>query len=241
MTPVRLSLGLDLGQSQDHSVLCGVERVRLPVPVHRRKFEYVVRVLEEYPLGASYPDQVKRTVGTLNHPQLAGSRCGVDYTGVGRPVYDMLREARPKVLLYPILTTGGHNTTFDPKTREVHLPKAELVSLLQVLIQTNLIHVHRKTKSAARLNDQLARFRRRTTEAKNQTFGAEQGSNDDLVTALATACWLGEHTGQGDWKDAAVGEGAGGGGVADTAPAGVYAEAPRGYSGADPREFGGGR
>jgi hypothetical protein len=162
-------MGLDLGQSVDHSALCGVERVKLESPVYRRKFRYVVRLLEEFPLGVSYPEQVKRACATLNHLFVAGSRCGVDYTGVGRPVYDMLKDARPKVLLYPVLTTSGHNTTFDPKTREVHVPKTELVSLLQVLLQAELLGWHPRLKAAPRLKEQLAKFRVKITKAKNQT------------------------------------------------------------------------
>jgi hypothetical protein len=240
VTPVRLILGLDLGQSIDHSALCGVEKVRLDVPVYRRKWRYVVRLLDEFPLGVSYPAQVKRACATLGHPALKGSRCGVDYTGVGRPVYDMMKDARPPVLLYPVLTTSGHNTSYDPKTREVHVPKTELVSLLQVLLQADLVNWHPTLAAAPRLKDQLAKFRVKITKAKNQTFGAEAGSNDDLVTALATACWLGEHTGGGDWSEAVVPGGESANRV-EGAPAGVYAEAAKAYDAADPRVHGGGR
>jgi hypothetical protein len=76
---------------------------------------------------------------TLTHPAFRGARCGVDYTGVGRPVFDLLKQARPPVTLYPMLTTGGHAITFDEATREYHVPKSEQVGLLQVLLQVLLL------------------------------------------------------------------------------------------------------
>jgi hypothetical protein len=217
---VRLLLGHDLGQAADASALCGVERIKLDKPVFRRRYRYVIRLLESYPLLMSYPDQVKRTCATLSHPQLKGSRCAVDYTGVGRPVFDMLKDARPPVLLFPVLTTSGHTVTYDETTREIHVPKTEQVSLLQVLLQADLLNWHPKLGLAGSLKDQLGKFRVKITKAKNETFGAESGSHDDLVSAVMLACYLGEHFGGGDpagivgpdAADSAVGR----------APAGVF-------------------
>lgn len=218
---MKLICGLDLGQSADHSALCVVERVKLPAPIFRRKFRYVIRLLDEYPLGVSYPDQVKRATATLSHPAIRGARCGVDYTGVGRPVFDMLKEARPPVILFPVLTTGGHAVTYDEKTREIHAPKTEQVSLLQVLLQADLLNWHPKLAAAPRLKDQLGKYRVKITKAKNETFGAEQGSNDDLVSAVMTACYVGENFGGGDVAGVSVPEGADANSVAG-APDGVF-------------------
>ena len=218
---MRLILGLDLGQSQDHSALCGVERVRLALPIYRRKFRYVVRLLDEFPLGVSYPDQIKRVVKTLEHPALKNSRMAVDYTGVGRPVFDLLKDARPPSILYPVLTTSGHNVTYDPKTREIHAPKTEQVSLLQVLLEADLINWHPKLSAAGRLKDQLSRFRVKITKAKNQTFGAESGTNDDLVSSLMLACFLGEQV--GDANPMGIGlPSEGERSVVDSSPDGVF-------------------
>jgi hypothetical protein len=192
---VRLIFGLDLGQSTDHSALAGVERVRLPVPIFRRKYRFVLRYLEEYPLGLSYPDQIRRALDTFGKPIVRGSRVGVDYTGVGRPVYDLLLEARPPVLLYPMLTTSGHAITYDKTTREYHLPKVEQVTLLQLLLQADLLNWHEALPAASKFAEQLKKYRVKITKAKNETFGALSGTNDDLVSAVMTACWLGEQVG----------------------------------------------
>lgn len=214
-----VTLGLDLGQSQDHSALAGVRKLPLRVPIFRRRFMYSLVKLEEYPLGASYPDQVRRTVETLSSPAFKGSKCGVDYTGVGRPVFDMLREARPPVLLYPVLTTGGHAVTYEPRTRELHVPKSEQVSLAQVLIQGGLLSWSPKLSASPRLKDQLLRYKMKTTEAKNQTFGGE-GVNDDLVSAVMTACYIAERFGGGSADGATAAEPEEG--VAGGAPDGVF-------------------
>jgi hypothetical protein len=219
---MRLICGIDLGQANDHSALCAVERLALPTPIYRRKYRYVIRVLDELPLGVAYPDQVKRFVSVLSRPGVKGSRCGVDYTGVGRPVYDLLKDARPPALLYPILTTGGHAITFDEATREFHVPKSEQVGLLQVLLQADLLNWHPALAAAGRLADQLARYRVKLTGAKNETFAAEAGSNDDLVSAVMTACWLGEHTGVGDVTGIGL-PAASEVNVVASAPAGVFA------------------
>lgn len=218
---MRLLLGHDLGQASDASALCGVERIRLDKPIFRRKYRYVIRLLESYPLGMSYPDQVKRTCATLAHPALKGSRCAVDYTGVGRPVFDMLKAAGPPVLLFPVLTTGGHTVTYDEVTREIHVPKTEQVSLLQVLLQADLLNWHPKLGLAGSLKDQLAKFRVKITKAKNETFGAESGSHDDLVSAVMLACYLGEHFGGGDTTGIVVPDAAEAT-VVGAAPAGVF-------------------
>lgn len=218
---MRLLLGHDLGQAADPSALCGVERIKLDKPIFRRKYRYVIRLLESYPLGESYPDQVKRTCATLAHPALKGSRCAVDYTGVGRPVFDMLKDARPPVLLFPVLTTSGHTVTYDEVTREIHVPKTEQVSLLQVLLQADLLNWHPKLRLAASLKEQLGKFRVKITKAKNETFGADAGSHDDLVSAVMLACYLGENFGGGDNTGIVVPD-ADGRSVTETAPAGVF-------------------
>jgi len=222
---MRLIGGLDLGQSADHSALCLVERVRLDQPRFRRRHQYVIRLLDEYPLGVSYTDQVGRVVKTLSHDKVRGASVAVDYTGVGRPVFDLLRDARPPVVLYPLLTTSGHSVTHDRETREYHVPKSQQVALLQVLLQADLLTAHPKLPTAARLRDQLARFRVKITKAKNEVFGAESGTNDDLVSAVMLAVWLGEHVGGGDPSAIRVGGGSGESAAAsavDTAPPGVF-------------------
>jgi hypothetical protein len=72
---------------------------------------------------------------------------------------------------------------------ELRLPKALLVSRLQVLLQSGRIHLP-QTQEAAALVDELLAYEIRVDEAAQATFGAFRvGAHDDLATALGLACW----------------------------------------------------
>jgi hypothetical protein len=102
------SIGVDLGQRQDYSAVAVVERVRLNAPLidylhwmgrEEAPDEWVVRHLERMPLGTAYTAVTARVVELAKHQTLLGDcRLVVDATGVGMPVADMLREARPAAI-----------------------------------------------------------------------------------------------------------------------------------------------
>jgi hypothetical protein len=91
-------VGLDLGQATDYTALAVLEKTEALVTQQPRTVvrTYAVRHLERLPLGTAYPAVVARTVALVAQPPLAGCTLGVDMTGVGRPVVDMLRQARPR-------------------------------------------------------------------------------------------------------------------------------------------------
>jgi hypothetical protein len=105
----RYFIGVDLGQRQDFTTIAVVERAELkgawdPVMFAWRKLVSLrLRLLERIPLGTPYPRIVERVVEVTRSPELAGrSHLAVDATGVGRPVLDMLRGARPQSILMPV-------------------------------------------------------------------------------------------------------------------------------------------
>ena len=70
--------------------------------------EWVVRHLERMPLGTAYTAVTARVVELAQHKALVGNcRLVVDATGVGMPVVDMLRAARPGCEIAAVLITGG--------------------------------------------------------------------------------------------------------------------------------------
>jgi len=225
---VNLFVGIDLGEAGNHTAVAAVDRQPLAKPIHRRKFRYALRFLEEYELGLHYDKQVLRLAETLNKPVFKGSKVGADYTGAGRPVVQFLRLQRCPVSLFQVLITSGANATFDRENREYHVPKRELVAVVQVLLQTELLSWHPKLTAARKLEKQLGQFKVRLTKAKNETFGAEGRDQDDLVLALAIACWMGEHIGTADASGITSGSGAigtgddGSGSVLGAAPKGVF-------------------
>jgi hypothetical protein len=118
----------------------------------------------------------------------------VDATGVGRAVIDLLRREKPPCRLVPVVITFGHAITWgDDGAR--HLPKKELVGTLQVLLQNRRLKISSRLPEAAVLKKELENFRVKITAAANETFGAgpvREGPHDDLVLALALACWEAE-------------------------------------------------
>lgn len=220
-TPMQFFNGIDLGESGNHTAHAAVERVRLPVPKIRQKFRYVIRFLEEFELGIHYPEQIDRLKETLSHDAFKNARVGADYTGVGRPVIQMMKKQKVHPGLVPILITSGNAATWDKESEGWHVPKRDLVGTLQILLQADLIAWHERLPAARKLEKQLQNFKVRITKSKNETFGAEGRNQDDVVLAVAIAVWLGENTGSGQVSGLGLPP-AGERNVVDSAPAGVF-------------------
>lgn len=89
----------------------------LPGPEHPL---LALKHLHRFPLGTPYPEIVKHVAELLNQPPLKGrSTLLVDATGVGRPVVDMLEQAKLEPLAITI--TGGSAVVADG--REFRVPK----------------------------------------------------------------------------------------------------------------------
>jgi hypothetical protein len=190
-------VGLDLGQTQDYTAVAVLERPYVhPVdPPERRRPCYALRHLRRFPLGTPYPTVVAEIVTLLRSRVLMGAGLVVDQTGVGRPVVDMLADKlRNQVTcrLLPVTITSGHAvTTGDPSS--LHVPKKELISTLQVLLQTRRLHVARALTDTPVLVRELETYRVKITAARNEVFEAwREGQHDDLVLAVALAAWAGE-------------------------------------------------
>src|SRR5262249_61794589 len=111
----------------------------------------------------------------------------VDQTGVGRAVVDMLRQTACGVI--PVTITGGHATTVTGDG-SYHVPKKELITALQVVMQGRRLQIARSLPDAATLVRELQNFQVKITAAANETFGVwRDGQHDDLVLAGALACW----------------------------------------------------
>ena len=117
--------GLDLGQSQDYSALCLIER-------HDDTMHYDVVELRRFPLGTSYP-AIVRDVHTLFQTPPLRRDCPliVDATGCGRPVVDLFHQNGCDVVAVSI--HGGDRVNHEG--RHYRVPKRDLVAVVQVLLQ----------------------------------------------------------------------------------------------------------
>lgn len=183
--PPSVVVGLDLGQAADFTAIAVVEKV----PAAEVDPLFLVRHLERLPLGTGYPAVVEHVRAMFEAKELAGATLAVDQTGVGRPVVDLLRQAKGKWRkLLPVTITAGQAATRDGAGWRV--PKIELVSAMQVALQDRRLKVAADLPFAAVLVEELKNFKVRITPAMNEQFGSwRDGQNDDLVLALGIAVW----------------------------------------------------
>lgn len=187
--------GLDLGQVNDPTALAILERQRRhqrirstiePPPV------YHVRHLQRFPLGTSYPAIVAGVRDILTRPPLNKSTVflAVDKTGCGAPVCDLLRLVFPSLAAVSI--TGAEHVSVGPAG--LNVPKRELASTMQVLLQGRRLLVAKNLPEAELLTKELQNFKVKINIATgNESFEAwREKDHDDLVLAVALAAWLGE-------------------------------------------------
>ena len=196
-------VGLDLGKMRDYSALAVVEREdrlcwtpAIPSPPVLR-----VRHLERFPLGTPYMRVVARVSELTCHSNLNGvSHLVVDATGVGVPVVESLRAARLGCL-------GMTAVTITPGSRarqgsgfgageHWNVPRTDLLSGVQMLLERGELRISKKMRESGTLLRELLSMRSGgpgTGCAADRTGGepavgwAQQ--HDDLVLAVALACW----------------------------------------------------
>jgi hypothetical protein len=187
--------GLDLGRPHEFTALSVLERTETPHPdnLERRLWYYAVRHLERLPPATPFPDVFARLAAVFAAPPLRGSKLVVDYTGVGRPVLEMLRKAKVGASVVPLFVTSGKGASADGRGGWL-APRQELAATLQVLLQSRRLRVAPALPEAAMLAKELAAFQVKVPGSAEMEMDAwRQGAHDDLVLAVAVAAWLGEH------------------------------------------------
>lgn len=179
--------GLDLGQAQDYSALTIMEIVGA-----ERPHTYHCRYIQRWPLGTSYPAIVTAVASTLGKLRTPVERpfLIVDASGVGRGVVDMFQLANLPAQLRAVTITGGDTVVHDGFRWRV--PKHDLVSAVQVLLQTQRLGIETTMREGTLLASELRTFRVNVTKAANEVYSAREGTHDDLVLSVALAAWWGE-------------------------------------------------
>jgi len=191
-------VGLDLGQANDYTAIAVVEEAKLG---ERGESPLHVRHLGRPPLGTYYPEQVAHVKELVESPELLEERLDyglrkvvtippelvVDATGVGRPVVDMLRKEG--LSFSPVLITGG-----DVEHHEhgfYRVPKRNLVSSVQIALQSGQLKIAEELELAETLRRELLNFRIKVniSTAHDSYEAWREGDHDDLVLAVALACW----------------------------------------------------
>jgi len=211
--------GLDLGQSKDFTAFVTLECRRMreqpvvphhvvgprfdkkgypilhPPPPPRPPYDptrrYAIRGIERFDLGTSYPKIIDWVVARFATSPLLHTTLAIDQTGVGRAVVDMFKKARPQARLRPITITGGTQVLLEGSGFKV--PKKELVSICQVLLQSRRLSAAARIPHVNTLLRELENFKVKINANANETFEAwREKDHDDLVLALSLAAWLAE-------------------------------------------------
>jgi len=181
-------IGLDLGQAQDYTALCVAEMFG----GDKSDRYYHIRHLQRFKLGTSYPEIVEIVSDLVSQkPLKEKSKLVVDSTGVGAPVVDMLKQAQ----LHPIAVTitGGNEVNRNGSAYKV--PKRDMVSNLQVLFQGGRLKIAEELSEARTLVNELLNFKVKISAKAHDTYEAwREGIHDDLVLAVALACWYGQNS-----------------------------------------------
>lgn len=200
--------GLDLGPPGEPTGFAVVERPAPPAEPELR-----VRHLERFAPGTPYESIVDGAITRLPaHTPLV-----VDQTGVGGAVVRLLRSRRPMPRVVPAALTAGHAAHVAEDGCWL-VPKVELVTALQLALQARLLKVAPELPDAEALARDLAAFRLRAVPLADAATAAwREGASDDLVFAVALACWWAGRCPRVTGIPISMG-----GGILRTAPAGVF-------------------
>lgn len=197
-------VGVDLGQAHDPTAIAVIEHVWVQVQhLYRSKAcpeqlrawneairphrpQYNVRHLERLKLGTHYPEQVAHIAALVQREPLKDARVYYDYTGVGRPVGDLLHAARIRNL-NRVHLTGGQDSKAEGQRHAVS--KVDLVSRLQAVLHTGELAIEESLPDAQVLARELADYRLNFTQAGNAQFNARSGAHDDLLIATGLALY----------------------------------------------------
>jgi hypothetical protein len=148
---------------------------------------YTLRHLVRFPVGSSYTEIRDRVVALAQN--LRGPAVVLDATGVGAAAVSLFRSG--SLYVSTVTLVAGDQAAQDGSNYRV--PKKDLVSVTQVLLQTGRLKIARALPHAELLARELVNFRSR---APAQTVEAQldcrERANDDLVLALAIAAWQAE-------------------------------------------------
>jgi hypothetical protein len=186
------AIGLDLAQVRDYSAIAIIEKV-LPRQLDAHSAtslnepEYHVRHVARFDLGTPYTDIVSRVGEAMQRPNLRGrTRLVLDRTGVGAPVADMFLHAG----LQPVAMTMTGGQRVHCFGRTVCVPRAYLISTVQIGLQTGRLKIAPALEFAPILQRELISFSggRPTVSDESSTLWRER-DHDDLVFAVAMACF----------------------------------------------------
>jgi hypothetical protein len=209
---VSFFIGVELGQVSDVTAIAVVESLTLTYlrtdrlqkgrwvdlrPVYRTldgketydhpPVDFALRHLERILPGTGYPEIVSRVKAL--HCWLKSPTVILDASGVGRAAVELFRDTGFSI--YSLTLTAGDQTTNEGSSYRV--PKRDVISSTQILLQTGRLKIARALPHARLLARELVNFHFTVGREKgDETLDWREGPDDDLVLALAIAAWEAE-------------------------------------------------
>lgn len=179
-------LGLDCGQAKDYSALSILRQERE---------RYDVVHLERLPLDMPYPQQIKKVFQIMNKKPLlrANKVLAIDYTGVGRPIWDLAKDRGLNPI--GIAIQGGNNVSWNEDRTRASVPKRDLIAGLQIAAQNDNLKVACNLEFGPVLAEELQSFKVKIDpRTAHDSYGAwREGSHDDLILSCAIALWTAQN------------------------------------------------
>lgn len=181
----RFYLGLDLGQAADSTGLAVVERLTADKGV-----SFSVRHLQRFPPGTAYVAIGAAGKQVIHEANLGHPTVVVGITAVGIGVLKLLRAKLSPAHVAPVMITTG--TTVVEIDAVWQAPKRDLVTALQLNLQERRLTIAAGIPDAGLLVRELSAFRARVNAPLDGTPDWRDRPGDDLVLAIALACWWAE-------------------------------------------------
>ena len=154
-----------------------------------------MRHLERAKLRMPYPEVVARIRAVAMDAAMGARRCVVvDATGVGAPVVDLLLASKMDCEIVPVVITGGEAAV--RVGAEWQVPKRDLVAGLQLMFDSGELRISAKLAEAEVLKRELMGMSLKRSVTGREWYG---WAHDDLVLALALACWRAKVPGRWNW------------------------------------------
>jgi hypothetical protein len=151
-----------------------------------------VRHLQRFELGTKYTDVVEQVGRVVRAEPLRRMPAVllVDKTGVGAAVLDSFTHAR--IGAVAITLHGGSSVTRDPQRAGFRVPKRDLITVTQVLLQNGRLRVASGLPEAETLKKELLNFRVKIDPktAHDSYEHWRESDHDDLVLAVSMAAWF---------------------------------------------------
>jgi hypothetical protein len=151
-----------------------------------------VRHLQRFELGTKYTDVVQRVAALVRSVPLRGmpAMLLVDKTGVGASVLDSFTHAG--IGAVAITLHGGSAVSRDPQRAGFRVPKRDLVTVTQLLLQNGCLKVAASLPEAERLKRELLNFRVKIDPktAHDSYEHWREGDHDDLMLSVSMGAWF---------------------------------------------------